>query len=266
MKRYTNLIKTNRLDSDIIIKNFENNIQSSDIIMKNKIEKLENQIIKIENNKEYFNNYKENIKNKEKTTKSKVQLKKEYFKQHYLEKKLEAQKDIPIPTDRLILPKNFSIFMENDSQILQFQKNIKDLRIVRKIKLISPDIQSELNRLIEKVKSDYKDTNIEIDNKIINPELFKLVLKQTEQNATDNTIPKPILPKNFSITTILNKDKLQFCKVIDNEKKQLQRLIKSHDLQKEYEDFVDHVNSIFTLNISKEKIYNPLNWQTKNNI
>ena len=240
LKRYSHLIATNRLNNEEI--------------------KLE----KIATNKDHLEFYKEKLKNKEDNAKSKVQLKKEYFKQHYIEKKLEALKDIPIPTDRLILPKNFSIFMENESQILQFQKNIKDIRIVRKIKLISPDIQSELNRLVEKVKSDYKDIDIEIDTKIINPQFFTLVLKQIQQSDSDNNIPKPILPKNFSITTILNKDKIQFCKVIDNEKKQIQKLIKSDDLQKEYEDLVDHVNKLFTINITKEKIHNPLNWKTKN--
>jgi len=193
---------------------------------------------------------------------------KEYFQKHYQAKKEKELENRIIPTDKIVLPKNFSLYNEGDTKYLQYLKLNKGIRQSKKNKIVSNDIQTELNKLVKEVKEKYKGIVID-DITIINPQLFKLQEKETEKKEIiiiDSTIPKPKLPINFSITTILGTDKIQFSKVIDGLKIQEQRPIRSYDLQKEINKLVDELNELYNLNLEKQQINNPTNWKTSNKI
>jgi len=202
---------------------------------------------------------------KEKNIEKKVKNK-EYFQKYYQEKKKIELENIKIPDDILILPKNFSIFVDTNIQYIQFQKSIQGTRIAVKNKILSNDIQAEINTLIdEKVKIKYPDI-INQDNNVINAKLFKSLNMKEEVSKEIICVPKPTLPNNFSITTILGKDKIQFSKTINGNKIQEQKTIKSYNLQNEINNFVTFLNEKYELNIPNQTIRNPNNWKTTNKI
>ena len=102
----------------------------------------------------------------------------------------------------------------------------------------------------------------------INPDLFVFLNKSSNglniQNVLD--IQKPKLPKYFSICRINNVDNLQFLKISDNKKYQLQRKIKSYDIQTVFDNFIIEVNNKFLLSIESLKIDNSNNWKTINKV
>ena len=170
-----------------------------------------------------------------------------------------------IPIDKLILPRNFSIYIEKNTQYIQFQRCSKEHgKYSSKIKINSGDIQAELNKLIEKINNDV----IIDDNIIINPHLFVFLNKSSNSLDIQNVlnIEKPKLPKYFSICRINNVDNLQFLKINDGKKYQLQRKIKSYDIQTFFDTFINEVNNKFGLSIESTKIDNENNWKTTNNL
>jgi hypothetical protein len=156
------------------------------------------------------------------------------------------------------LPDNFSLYQEKEVWYLSFSKKIDTLRYNKKIKLNSMCIQTELDRLIN----------------IINTEFPNLKINQcTVQNPydfIDNTQLKennrPKLPSNFCITNINKVDYIQFSKKINDKKVCYKTNIKSYDLQKDLNNFVDNLNKKYNFNIPEQKIINMNDWKTTNKI
>jgi hypothetical protein len=193
-----------------------------------------------------------------------MKAKKEYFQKRYQEKKLEKEKDLIIHSDKLILPQNITKYEEKGVYYIAFNKNIDAVRYSLKQKIVSNDIQKNLDNLIISLKKKY--LNIEIpEMKILNPHLFK-PFKEEQKVDENKIIQKPVLPKNFSICTINNIDYIQYCKKIDNQKYQYKIKINSYNLQNVINSFVDNINNKYKLNIPNQTIENPQNWKTTNKI
>ena len=144
------------------------------------------------------------------------------------------------------LPPNFSLYIEKDVWYLSYSKKINTIRYNKKIKLACMCIQTELNRLIDIINTTYP--NLKIQNYTIkNPYDF-----------TDKTLLKedirPIMPPNFCITTINNIDHIQFTKKINEKTISYKTVIKSYDLQKELNEFINYLNEKYKLDIHPQKI------------
>ena len=199
----------------------------------------------------------QSLKNKGKNT--------EYFKKYYQDKKAEKLKDVKIPDNKIVFPKNFSLYKEKEKYILQFLRSTDGKKEHCKITVSSNDINKEMAKLVTKIKDKYPEIIIENTN-IINSHLFVFEEKEKQEIQEKNNVPKPELPINFSIFTTNGIDFLQYLKKIDGNVYQLQRSIKSNDIQKEFDNFVDIINNKFTLQIPKTIINNPQNWKTSNKI
>jgi len=242
IKRYNNIVKLSKIQS---IENYSKPIKKEPI------------------NKEPIN--------KEINHKEIYEKNKEYFKKRYIEKKKEKEAiEKIIPTDEIILPKNFTLYEEKDIFYLQFVKSIKgEPRKTAKKTIKTNNLEEEFKSLIKIIKDKYNDYEIE-DTKIHNPHLFKLkeVEKKEEQilNTEEKEIPRPILPINYSICKVNDIDYIQFCKKIDNKKYQYKTKINSYDLEIEINNFIAHLNETYDLNLQNETIQNPHNWKTSNKI
>lgn len=200
--------------------------------------------------------------------KKEISKNKEYFKKRYLEKKKEEEINKIIPTDEIILPKNFTLYEEKDTFYLQFIKSVKgETRKTAKRKIKTNNLEEEFKELIKIIKEKYNDYEIE-DIKIHNSHLFKLKESEKKEEIQINNehIPRPILPVNYSICKVNDIEYIQFCKKIDNKKEQFKRKINSYDLQKEISNFILHLNENYNLNLKNESIKNPLDWKTSNKI
>jgi hypothetical protein len=156
------------------------------------------------------------------------------------------------------LPDNFSLYMEKDVWYLSYSKKINTIRYNKKITLNCMCIQTELNRLINIINTTY--TNLKIQNYTIeNPYDFtdKTLLKESF---------KPFMPPNFSICNINGIDHIQFTKKINDKTVSYKTVIKSYDLQKELNKFVDYLNEKYKLDIHPQKITENNNWKTCNKI
>jgi hypothetical protein len=125
-----------------------------------------------------INNLKEDIKiiveKKEIDYKKIYEEKKDYFKNYYNEKKEEIKKNKIIPSDKIIMPSNFSLYEEKGNFYIKFSKTIKGEPSKSAKKTVkSNNLQNELNDLIEIIKNKYEGIEI-IDKNIINSQLFKL--------------------------------------------------------------------------------------------
>ena len=156
------------------------------------------------------------------------------------------------------LPDNFSLYQEKEVWYLSFSKKIDTVRYNKKIKLNSMCIQTELDRLINIINTEFP--NLKINQYTV----------QNPYNFIDNTQLKennrPKLPSNFCITNINKVDYIQFSKKINDKKVCYKTNIKSYDLQKDLNNFVDNLNKKYNFNIPEQKIINMNNWKTTNKI
>lgn len=77
---------------------------------------------------------------------------------------------------------------------------------------------------------------------------------------------KPEMPKNFSICHVSGKDHIQFSKKINNKLYSYKSVIKSYDLQKELDLFVNHIKKEYNLILPDQKVVKLNNWKTVNKI
>jgi hypothetical protein len=156
------------------------------------------------------------------------------------------------------LPNHFSLYKEKGEWYLTYSKVIDTFRYNKKIKLNCMCIQTEVNRLINKINKIYP--NLQLPNYIVqNPYDFidKTPLKENN---------KPVMPLNFSIFNMNSIDYIQFSKKINDKKVSYKRVIKSYDLQSELNNFVDYLNKEYKLDIAEQKIIDMNNWKTINEI
>ena len=118
-------------------------------------------------------------------------------------------------------------------------------------------IQTELDRLIEIINKEFPSLNIK-KYTVKNP--YDFIDKTQKENT------KPILPHNFCICHVTGKDHIQFSKTIDGKKVSYKTVIKSYDLQKELDNFVNYMNREYKLNILEQKVIDLNNWKTTNKI
>ena len=119
-------------------------------------------------------------------------------------------------------------------------------------------IQTELDRLIEIINKEFPSLNIK-KYTVKNPYDFIDKTQLKENN-------KPVLPRNFSIYNGVGKDYIQFSKKIDDKKVSYKTGIKSYDLQKELDTFVNYLNQEYKLNLAEQKVVDLNNWKTSNKI
>jgi len=218
---------------------------------------LQNNIIKIiQNNSsaERTKKYYERLKNKIGEEEYK-KINNEKVKKHRENKNNEKIKTYNKKPD---LPDNFSLYQEKNVWYLSFSKKIDTLRYNKKIKLNSMCIQTELDRLINIINTEFP--NLKINQYTV----------QNPYNFIDNTQLKennrPKLPSNFCITNINKVDYIQFSKKINDKKVCYKTNIKSYDLQKDLNNFVDNLNKKYNFNIPEQKIINMNDWKTTNKI
>lgn len=192
---------------------------------------------------------------------------KEYFKKHYQEKKKEKEMNTPIPTDKIIYPANITVYKEKETLYIQYNKSIAGIRHTLKRKIISNNIQDNLDNLIVETKNKYPNIVI-TDTKIINPYLFKLKEEEAPENPEIiiQDKKKPIMPVNFSICRVKDIDHIQFSKRIETTLYQYKTKINSYNIQSELNKFIEYLNETYKLNIEKGKVENSDNWKTTNKI
>jgi hypothetical protein len=119
-------------------------------------------------------------------------------------------------------------------------------------------IQTELDRLIDEINESFPNLNIG-KYTVKNPHDFTDKTQLKENN-------KPVLPRNFSIYNSDGKDYIQFSKKIDDKKVSYKTGIKSYDLQKELDTFVNYLNQKYKLNLADQKVVELNDWKTVNKI
>ena len=144
---------------------------------------------------------------------------------------------------KIKLPNNFLFYKEKNKYYFQYAKHINKIKISKKITINSNNLQNELDKFIELLNNTYSD--LKLDKYLIPNILSNLnIINYSQSN-------KPIMPQNFSITTINNIDYIQFCKKINDKRYQYKIKITSYNLQKELEKFIDSLNINYSLNLNK---------------
>jgi len=156
------------------------------------------------------------------------------------------------------LPANFLLHKEKECWYLSFNKYINTIRHSKKNVMKCMCIQTELNRLINEINEAFPNLNIE-KYTVKNPHDFIDKTQLKENN-------KPVLPRNFSIYNGAGKDYIQFSKKIDDKKVSYKTGIKSYDLQKELDTFVNYLNQEYKLNLADQKVVELNDWKTSNKI
>jgi hypothetical protein len=156
------------------------------------------------------------------------------------------------------LPDNFSLYKEKECWYLSFSKNINTIRHNKKHVMKCMCIQTELDRLIDEINESFPNLNIG-KYTVKNPHDFTDKTQLKENN-------KPVLPRNFSIYNSAGKDYIQFSKKIDDKKVSYKIGIKSYDLQKELDTFVNYLNQEYKLNLADQKVVELNDWKTVNKI
>jgi hypothetical protein len=160
-------------------------------------------------------------------------------------------------TNKPDLPANFLLCKEKETYYLAFSKYINTIRYNKKIAMKCMCIQTELDRLIDEINEAYPDLNIP-KYTVKNP--YDFIDKTQKENN------KPILPDNFCICHLTGKDYIQFSKTINGKKISYKTVIKSYDLQKELDNFVNYLNQEYKLNITEQKVIDLNNWKTINKV
>ena len=155
------------------------------------------------------------------------------------------------------LPKNFSMYKENDCWWLHYSKHINKIRYSKKQVMACMCIQTELDKLIDKLNDEY--SFLELQKYIVdNPYDF---IDKTPLKITN----RPKLPNNFSISNINSIDYIQYSKTIDDKKQSYRTRIKSHNLQNELNNFINYLNDKYKL-IIENCLVESTNWKTNNKI
>ena len=140
------------------------------------------------------------------------------------------------------LPPNFSLYKEKDSWYLSYSKKIDTIRYNKKNILKCLCIQTELNKLINDINEKYP--NLKIQDYIIK-NLYDFIDKTPLKKSDD----KPSMPVNFSICTINGVKHIQFCKKIDGIRRQYKTTLKSDDIPKELNKFIEYLNTTYKLEL-----------------
>ena len=156
------------------------------------------------------------------------------------------------------LPDNFSLHKEKECWYLSFSKNINTIRHSKKNVMKCMCIQTELDRLIDEINESFPNLHIE-KYTVKNPHDFTDKTQLKENN-------KPVLPDNFCICYVTGKDHIQFTKTIDGKKISYKKVIKSYNLQKELDTFVNYLNQEYKLNLADQKVVELNDWKTSNKI
>lgn len=156
------------------------------------------------------------------------------------------------------LPDNFSLHKEKECWYLSFSKSINTIRHSKKNVMKCMCIQTELDRLIDEINESFPNLNIE-KYTVKNPHDFTDKTQLKENN-------KPVLPENFCICHVTGKDHIQFTKTIDGKKISYKKVIKSYNLQKELDTFVNYLNQEYKLNLVDQKVVELNDWKTSNKI
>jgi hypothetical protein len=159
--------------------------------------------------------------------------------------------------DKPDLPDNFSLYQEKDYWCLGFGKTINKSKYAKRFFMQCMCIQTELDRLIEIINKEFPCLNIE-KYTVKNP--YDFIDKTQKENN------KPKLPANFCVCNIKNIDYIQFSKKIDDKKLSYKKVIKSNDLQKELDTFVNYLNQEYKLNLTEQKVVELNDWKTTNKI
>jgi hypothetical protein len=89
------------------------------------------------------------------------------------EKKISTVEKKIVTEEQPIYPQYISVYEEKGSKYIQYNKQSKAGRFSKKIKILTNDIQKELDSLVLQVNEKYPGYNLD-KQKIIKPELFKL--------------------------------------------------------------------------------------------
>ena len=235
------ILDFSNVNNEIIEDGYDNSEEQTD----NSEEQTDNSEEQTDNSEEQTNNSEEQTNNSEEQNNTNV------FNTAKT-KKLEKYKIKPD------LPPNFSLYIEKNAFYLSFSKIIDTIRYSKKIKLECMCIQTEINRFIDEINNLYSNLKLE-KYSVKNPYDF------IDSKPLKNNI-KPIMPSNFCITNINSIDNIQFTKKINNKNVSYKIVIKSYDLQKELDQFVDNLNKKYNLNISPQKIIDTKNWKTTNKV
>ena len=274
VQRYNHLLKTQNLIIYHNQKSTERATRHYEKLKKELGEEKYKEYIKDKNQKTYSNK-----KNKMKEiikTVSQSYIDKSYVNEMLEQNKQKKDSEQNDP-NKLKLPSNFSYYLEKDSPYFSFNKNIKGQRLNTKYKLRSKNIQKEFNDFIAIVNSKFPQLEIgpyQIPNVPSTLNLTKELTKTDESNTdsdtgnTNTNTPKPVMPTNFSITTINSVDYIQFCKKIDDKKYQYKTKINSYDIKSELDRFIDELNEKYQLELIKSDypIVNTNGWETTNQI
>ena len=165
---------------------------------------------------------------------------------------------------KLILPPNFSFYYEQAGKIyyFSFNKTENGKRLTMKSKLKTNNIQDEFDDFINQLNEKY---NLSINQyKIQNIDNLKLIDESKIKPETN----KPIMPINFSICNVKGIDYIQFCKKIDNKKRQYKHKISSYNIKSELDKFINYLNDEYNFKLNPEEypINNTNNWNTSNSI
>jgi hypothetical protein len=256
IQRYTHLKNNNKIESHNYIKSTERTSRYKEKLKKELGEEKYKELISIQNQKTY-NNKKSTLNNIINTNPNIIK------KIEYIEKKPAKKIDETNP-DKLLLPINFTHFIENSDEYFAFNKYVNKVRHASKYKLRSTNIQKEFDDFVKIINLKFPELNIP-------PYTIPNILeKQSDKSVSKEnlTIIKPVMPTNFSICRINDIDYIQFCKKIDDKKHQYKTKINSYDIQSELNRFIQELNEKydFGLNPSEYKIINTNEWKTTNNI
>jgi hypothetical protein len=151
------------------------------------------------------------------------------------------------------LPDHFSLYKENDTWCLGYSKIIDKVRYNKRFLMKCLCIQTELDRLTDELNKEYPNLNIP-KYTIKNPCGF------TDNKLLAEPSNKPILGNNLTVFTMKDKQYIQFNKKIDGKRYSYKTTIKSNDLQKELDTFIDYLNENYKLGLVKNPIENLNNW------
>jgi hypothetical protein len=160
---------------------------------------------------------------------------------------------------KIDLPPNFTFNKEKNDYYIQYIKYINKVKINKKMKVRTNNIQEDFNNLILLLNDKYPDYKNEFPNNYIIPNIpTNTIINE------NNKILKPLMPTNFSICNVKGIDYIQFCKLINNKKYQYKTKITSYDLQTELNNFIIYLNEKYDFNITNQTIVQINNWKTTN--
>ncbi len=149
------------------------------------------------------------------------------------------------------LPDHFSLYKEKESWCIGYQHVINKVKYNKRLFMKCLCIQTELDRLINELNKNHPELNIP---------MYTIKNAYSFTNKTLFVEPKPKLCDNFSVFTMKDKQYIQFNKKIDGKRYSYKTLIKSNDLQHEFDTFIDYLNDNYKLQLIKKPIENLNGW------